>query len=214
MRKAFFASTVVAVIVSGGLAAALAQDSQPKDNVRVLSGSDLGFRVERLDSGRAIGTFVVKVDGKWVEVTMAPKALSLPVAGTPGGGVANEGARRSDTHKAVQASPRNPWAQATATLVRQDGSSATVKAATVGLACTTETLAFKNGQRVKLELVRSIQFNAIYLENASADGVVTLLDGRELTDPIHTWNCPITGANELGKLEIKLNDIKRIDFHR
>jgi hypothetical protein len=77
MRKAVLASSVVAIVVSGGLAVALAQDSRPKDNVLVLSGSDLGFRVERVDGGRAVGTFVVKVDDKWVEVTMAPKAIPV-----------------------------------------------------------------------------------------------------------------------------------------
>lgn len=107
-----------------------------------------------------------------------------------------------------------PWDKATATLVRQDGTSATVRAPTVGLACATERLAFKNGQRIGLERVRSIRFDAIYLENSSADGAVTLLDGRELTDPIDTWNCPISGTNELGPIEIQLKDIKRIDFHR
>lgn len=114
----------------------------------------------------------------------------------------------------TKASPQVPWVRATAALVRKDGSSATVKAATVGLACSTQTLVFENGQRVSLELVRSIQFDAIYLENSSADGVVTLLDGQQLTDPIHTWNCPVTGANELGPLQVQLQDIKRIDFHR
>ena len=107
-----------------------------------------------------------------------------------------------------------PWANATATLVRKDQTSATVKAPTVGLACTTDMLSFKNGQHLRLDLVRTIQFDAIYTENASADGVVTLLDGRELKDPIHTWNCPITGRNELGPVVIQLDDIKRIDFHR
>jgi hypothetical protein len=107
-----------------------------------------------------------------------------------------------------------PWDRATATLVRTDGTSTTVKAPTVGLACTTEELAFKNGQRLSLQRVRRIQFDAIFTENSSADGVVTLMDGRALTDPIHTWNCPITGTNELGRVEITIENIKRIDFHR
>jgi hypothetical protein len=77
-----------------------------------------------------------------------------------------------------------------------------------------QKLAFENGQRVSLERVRSIRFDAIYLENSSADGVVTLLDGRDLMDAIDTWNCPVTGTNELGSLAIQLKDIKRIDFHR
>jgi hypothetical protein len=107
-----------------------------------------------------------------------------------------------------------PWDRATAALVRKDGTSVTVKAATVGLACATEQLAFKNGQRLSLQRVRSVQFDAIYTENQSADGVVTLMDGRTLTDPIHTWNCPITGTSELGSVVITLENIKRIDFHR
>ena len=107
-----------------------------------------------------------------------------------------------------------PWLRSTAVLVRRDGTSATVKAATVGLACSEGNVQFKNGQRVSMELVGSIAFDAVYTENASADGVVTLLDGRELTDPIHTWNCPVSGANELGPLSIPLTDIKRIDFRR
>lgn len=77
MRTAVLASSVVAVVASGVLAAAFAQDQRPKDNVRVLSGSDLGFRVERVEGGRAVGTFVVKVEDKWVEVTMAPKAIPV-----------------------------------------------------------------------------------------------------------------------------------------
>jgi hypothetical protein len=110
--------------------------------------------------------------------------------------------------------PLIPWDTASAILVRRDGTTATVKAPTLGLACATDNLAFKNGQRVRLDLVRSIRFDAVYRENGSADGVVTLLDGRELTDPIHTWNCPVTGSNELGRLQIDLGDIRRIDFQR
>lgn len=106
------------------------------------------------------------------------------------------------------------WSQAAAALVRKDGSSALVKAATVGLACNPGTLEFENGQRMSLELVRTIEFDAIYTENASADGTVTLLDGQQLTDPIHTWNCPVSGKNELGAVEIALDDIDRIEFQR
>ena len=67
-----------------------------------------------------------------------------------------------------------PWTSATATLTRNDGTTVDVKAPTVGLACNTEVLQFENGQTVDLELVRTIEFKAIYYENSSADGVVTL----------------------------------------
>ena len=107
-----------------------------------------------------------------------------------------------------------PWDEATATFVRQDGTQTTVKAATVYLACEQGVIEFKNGQRVDLKLVRDIGYDSIYLDNASADGVVTLLDGRRLTYSIHTWNCPVVGSNDLGTVEIELDDIKRIQFNR
>jgi hypothetical protein len=135
------------------------------------------------------------------------------VAGPPEGeGTSREVSQGRTTP--AEALPLIPWDTASAILVRRDGTTATVKAPTLGLACATDNLAFKNGQRVRLDLVRSIRFDAVYRENGSADGVVTLLDGRELTDPIHTWNCPVTGSNELGRLQIDLGDIRRIDFQR
>ena len=50
---------------AGGAAVAVAagQNTEP----RVLSGSDLGFRVEGIaKDGAPIGAIVVRVDGKWV----------------------------------------------------------------------------------------------------------------------------------------------------
>jgi len=132
----------------------------------------------------------------------------------------------TSTHRSDRAAPTKspahstdesaliPWVEATATLVRRDGTSTDVKASTVGLACNTEVVGFENGQDVSLELVRSIEIDAVYAENSSADAVVTLLDGRELTDPVDTWNCPVTGTNELGFVEIRLEDIARIEFKR
>ena len=107
-----------------------------------------------------------------------------------------------------------PWDMATALLVRDDGTTTTVKAQTVSLACDTGTLKFENGQTVSLDLVDSVRFDTVYLATATADGEVTLLDGHSLTDPIYTWNCPITGTNELGTVSIDLNDIERIAFQR
>ena len=107
-----------------------------------------------------------------------------------------------------------PWDEATATFVRHDGTKTTVKAATVYLACEQGVIAFKNGQRVDLKVVSDIRYDSIHPDNASADGVVTLLDGRLLTDSIHTWNCPVVGSNDLGAVEIELDDIDRIRFNR
>lgn len=73
-RRALLTSLVGA----GASAAALAQTGKPElprpdgqgllGEPQVLSGSDLGFRVRRVerDGGRA-GTLVVRVDGRWVE---------------------------------------------------------------------------------------------------------------------------------------------------
>ena len=107
-----------------------------------------------------------------------------------------------------------PWDQATAVLTQRDGTTMSVRAATVGVACDTTKVVFKNGQSVDMQLVSSISFDAIFLDNASADGTVELLDGRTLTDPIHTWNCPITAENELGRVEIPLESIQSIEFQR
>lgn len=150
------------------------------------------------------------IGGSDDEVQTGTTPVVAEAPGGASGGTGSGGTRPSG----ADASTRIPWVEATATLVRKDGTSAKVKAATVSLACNPGNLAFKNGQRVSLDLVRSIDFSAVYLENASADGVVTLLDGRQLTDPIHTWNCPISGTSDLGRLDIQLEDIDRIDFHR
>ena len=45
---------------------------KPIDQPTVLSGADVGVRVESWDGNNAIGKLVVRLDGRWVEV--APKA--------------------------------------------------------------------------------------------------------------------------------------------
>jgi len=37
------------------------------EGTTILSGSDIGFRLERTEDGVPIGTLVVRVDGRWVE---------------------------------------------------------------------------------------------------------------------------------------------------
>ena len=37
------------------------------EGTTILSGSDIGFRVDRTQGGVPIGTLVVRVDGRWVE---------------------------------------------------------------------------------------------------------------------------------------------------
>jgi hypothetical protein len=48
------------------------QPQEPSAEPRILSGTDIGFRVEGLDrSGTLTGTLVVRVNGKWVPAVSA-----------------------------------------------------------------------------------------------------------------------------------------------
>lgn len=44
----------------------------PAQQQKVISGSDLGFRVEGQRDGAAIGRLVIRVNGQWVEAGFAP----------------------------------------------------------------------------------------------------------------------------------------------
>ena len=66
--------TCVAVIAAVGslvLAQAPLRPSAPAVDPHVISGPDLGFRVERQQGDRLLGTLVVRVNGKWVDVGAA-----------------------------------------------------------------------------------------------------------------------------------------------
>jgi hypothetical protein len=43
---------------------------RPTQIPTVLSGSDVGFRVERTEDGLLVGRVVVRVDGRWVDTTI------------------------------------------------------------------------------------------------------------------------------------------------
>ena len=44
----------------------------PLAEQKVISGSDLGYRVERMDrTGKPVGTLVVRINGQWVEAGFA-----------------------------------------------------------------------------------------------------------------------------------------------
>ena len=43
----------------------------------VISGSDIGFRPEGWQGKARTGTWVVKIDGQWVEAVSAPKIASV-----------------------------------------------------------------------------------------------------------------------------------------
>ncbi len=73
MRKwvvLWFASLVSVAALTAGL---LAQSRLPEREYRIVSGNDVGFRTEGTDrSGKPIGTFMVRTDGRWVEVSGLP----------------------------------------------------------------------------------------------------------------------------------------------
>ena len=52
-----------------------AEQAKLDQSARVISGQDLGIRLEREHGGVMLGTLVVQVDGQWVEVQLAPKLM-------------------------------------------------------------------------------------------------------------------------------------------
>ena len=52
-----------------------AEHAKGDQSARVISGQDLGIRLERKQSGVMLGTLVVRVDEQWVEVQLAPKLM-------------------------------------------------------------------------------------------------------------------------------------------
>ena len=66
---------VLSLIAGTAIGFAQAQRMLKPNNVIVLSGPDIGFRVEGLKESSVTGRFVVRVSGKWVEIdnAFAPK---------------------------------------------------------------------------------------------------------------------------------------------
>ena len=81
MRK-WIALWLASLAVVGGLTSALMRAQAPSQvpppftsqppPARVLSGADIGFRVESISqTGQPIGTLVIRVNGEWVRVGFA-----------------------------------------------------------------------------------------------------------------------------------------------
>jgi len=65
-------------IVSLILVAAVGRAQAPRGATpTIISGSDLGFRVERQRGDRVTGTFVVRINGEWVVAEPAAGAKAL-----------------------------------------------------------------------------------------------------------------------------------------
>ena len=62
-------SLVATAVVTAAITMAQTRPAEP----RILSGTDIGFRVEGTDArtGNPTGTLVVRMDGKWVAVSPA-----------------------------------------------------------------------------------------------------------------------------------------------
>ena len=77
MRLRYVAATVIAVLAFTAWITAQALAVRPVPP-KVMTGSDLGFRVEGLRGNTPVGSFVVKVNGEWVVVDTAPVPALLP----------------------------------------------------------------------------------------------------------------------------------------
>ncbi|HEU4937434.1 MAG TPA: hypothetical protein VFT39_13315 [Vicinamibacterales bacterium] len=59
---------VLSLITGSAIGHAQAQRTLKPNNVVVLSGPDIGFRVEGIKESSVTGRFVIRVSGRWVEV--------------------------------------------------------------------------------------------------------------------------------------------------
>jgi len=63
---------IALVIVWSTSLVGVAAWAQAPAQQKVISGSDLGFRVEGQREGTAVGRLVIRVNGQWVEAGCAP----------------------------------------------------------------------------------------------------------------------------------------------
>jgi hypothetical protein len=63
---------VVSLVAVGTVASAQAQLWRPVPEPRVLSGPDVGFRVEGLRGEVPTGRIVIRVNGEWVDADIGP----------------------------------------------------------------------------------------------------------------------------------------------
>ena len=80
MRKYVAAGLLMAIVFSAGLwvRAQVVQLPNASAPPTIISGADVGFRVERWDGDTPIGRWVVRSSGQWVEprTTMSPRRLA------------------------------------------------------------------------------------------------------------------------------------------
>ena len=74
-RLTFIVLWVVSVAIVGALVSA----QTPREAGPVISGADLGFRPEGWKGKARTGTFVVRINGEWVEAIETAAVKSIPV---------------------------------------------------------------------------------------------------------------------------------------
>jgi hypothetical protein len=75
-RRTCLAVLLVSLSAISGALLAQPQD-QIADQPVVLSGPDIGFRIESYERGKPIGTLVVRLNGRWVEPRAVMQAVPL-----------------------------------------------------------------------------------------------------------------------------------------
>jgi hypothetical protein len=74
--RAYVVLVVVLWLVSLVVVGVLAQGQQPQP--MVISGNDIGFRPDAVQRGkRVMGTWVVRINGQWLETQSAPRDVPL-----------------------------------------------------------------------------------------------------------------------------------------
>ena len=68
---------VVSLFAVGTIANGQSYGINPLTEPKILSGPDLGFRVEGEQNGAPVGRLVVRINGRWVEASSNPGAHPL-----------------------------------------------------------------------------------------------------------------------------------------
>ena len=61
---------VLSLLIVSSVVRAQAYPIEPLPEPRIISGPDLGFRVEGMQRGVPVGRLVIRVDGRWVEARL------------------------------------------------------------------------------------------------------------------------------------------------
>jgi hypothetical protein len=110
-----------------------------------------------------------------------------------------------------------PWAEADAIITSRDGIMTRVRAETLSYVISVvHSFDLSSGQTVDFEKMRSFEILTADPEessNSKATVLITLLDGRTITDKINSgYGYDIFGYNDLGRFSIKLQNLKRVEF--